>query len=43
VEVAIELIDLMLRWDPQDRPTAGETLSHPWFEGLHDESDEVNP
>jgi serine/threonine protein kinase len=35
---AVALTDLltpMLAWDPSDRPTAAELLSHPYFKPLH--------
>ena len=27
----IDLISIMLRWRPEDRTTAEDLLSHPWF------------
>lgn len=36
----IELIKMMLKWNPSKRITVEEALKHPYFEILHDESDE---
>ena len=33
-EEAIDLLEQMLQWDPQKRPTAMQCLKHPYFEGL---------
>ena len=31
-DIAVDLMDQMLRYDPLGRPTASETLSHPYFQ-----------
>ena len=36
----IELLKMMLKWNPSKRITVEEALKHPYFEMLHDESDE---
>ena len=37
---AIDLLDRMLQFSPENRPTAKECLEHPFFAELHDESSE---
>ncbi|KAL2843403.1 kinase-like domain-containing protein [Aspergillus pseudodeflectus] len=37
-----DLLKMMLRWKPEDRPSAEEVLKHPWF-ALEDEDEEVVP
>ncbi|KQK08860.1 mitogen-activated protein kinase 10 isoform X2 [Brachypodium distachyon] len=32
--LALDLLQRLLAFDPKDRPTAGEALSHPYFKGL---------
>lgn len=39
-ETGIDLLTRMLTLDPLKRITVNECLSHPYFEGIHDESDE---
>jgi serine/threonine protein kinase len=39
-EQAIDLLDKMLQLDPTERITCEKALAHPFFEGLHDPSDE---
>lgn len=39
-EDAIDLLDMMLRFDPNKRPTVEECLQHPYFSELHCEEDE---
>jgi serine/threonine protein kinase len=31
VENFVDLLRVMLRWDPTDRPTAADLLTHHWF------------
>ena len=38
--VAIDLIDKLLELDPSKRPTAEQTLVHPYLATYHDPSDE---
>eukprot|EP01013_Petalomonas_cantuscygni_P024328 TRINITY_DN45934_c0_g1_i1.p1 TRINITY_DN45934_c0_g1~~TRINITY_DN45934_c0_g1_i1.p1 ORF type:complete len:393 (+),score=80.59 TRINITY_DN45934_c0_g1_i1:130-1308(+) len=37
---AMDLLEKLLRFNPEKRPTAAEALAHPYFEGLHDPTDE---
>jgi mitogen-activated protein kinase 1/3 len=39
-EDCLNLLDKLLEINPQKRITAQEALSHPYFESLHDDSDE---
>jgi len=36
----INLLDSLLSFDPRNRPTAGEALAHPFFNGYHDPDEE---
>ncbi|KAH7441267.1 hypothetical protein KP509_03G031500 [Ceratopteris richardii] len=38
--LAIDLIEKMLKYNPQERITAEEALAHPYLSNLHDEGDE---
>lgn len=38
--LAINMIEKMLRFNPNDRPTVEQCLADPYFERLHDEADE---
>lgn len=39
-EAALDLIDKCLEFDPSNRCTVEQALKHPYFESLHDPSDE---
>jgi len=38
-EKAIDLLDKMLKYDPDERITAKDCLEHPYFEDVHDPDD----